>query len=71
VEARVVEVASEDRDGKVRVELEVLPSPTLKTALRHGMPGELEVEVERTTPLALVMRMAGQWMSGAAEVTAP
>lgn len=63
VEARVAIVAGEDHDGKVRVELDVLPSPTLKTALRHGMPGELEVEVERTTPLALVLRTAGQWLN--------
>jgi multidrug resistance efflux pump len=66
VEARVSEVAGEDRDGRTRVELEVLPSPTLKVTLRHGMPGELEVEVERTTPLSLVMRTAGQWLKGAA-----
>jgi len=65
VEARVAEVAREDRDGRARVELDVLPSPTLKTTLRHGMPGELEVEVERATPLSLVLRTAGQWLKGA------
>ena len=63
VEARVAEVAGEDRDGRTRVQLEVLPSPTLKTTLRHGMPGELEVEVERATPLSLVLRTAGQWLT--------
>jgi len=63
VEAKVAQVGGEDRDGKVRVELDVMPSPTLKTALRHGMPGELEVDVERITPLALVFRTAGQWIT--------
>ena len=66
VEARVTESGGEDRDGRTRVELEVLPSPTLKAMLRHGMPGDLEVEVERATPLSLVMRTAGQWLGGAA-----
>jgi len=64
VEARVTRVAGEDADGKTRVELEVLPSPTLRTTLRHGMPGELEVLTERITPMALVMRSAGQWITG-------
>jgi multidrug resistance efflux pump len=63
VEARVAEVAGEDLDGRTRVELEVLPSPTLKTTPRHGMPGEVEVEVERTPPLNLVLRTAGQWLT--------
>ena len=64
VEARVTNVAGEDRDGRARVELEVLPSPTLKAPLLHGMPGELEIEVERTPPWNLVMRTAGQWITG-------
>jgi multidrug resistance efflux pump len=63
VEARVAEVAGEDAAGKTRVELEVLPSPTLRATLRHGMPGELEVETERITPMALVMRSSGQWIT--------
>jgi membrane fusion protein (multidrug efflux system) len=66
VEARVTETGGEDRDGRTRVELQVLPSPTLRTTLHHGMPGDLEVEVERATPLSLVMRTAGQWLKSAA-----
>jgi len=65
VEATVDQVASESRDGKVRVELAVIPSPTLRVALRHGMPGTVEIEVERKLPSALVLRMAGQWVTGA------
>ena len=65
VEARVTGVAGEDRDGRARVELEVLPSPTLKAPLVHGMPGELEIEIEKTPPWGLVMRTAGQWITGA------
>jgi multidrug resistance efflux pump len=65
VDARVTSVAGEDRDGRTRVELEVLPSPTLKAPLVHGMPGELEIEIEKTPPWSLVMRTAGQWLTGA------
>jgi len=64
VEAQVAEVAGEDSEGKTRVELDVLPSPTLRATLRHGMPGELEVETERITPMELVMRSSGQWITG-------
>jgi multidrug resistance efflux pump len=71
VEARVTEAGGEDRDGRTRVELEVLSSPTLKATLRHGMPGELEVEVERTTPLSLVMRTAGQWLKRGPDRSTP
>jgi membrane fusion protein (multidrug efflux system) len=63
VEARVAEVAAEERDGRSRVELDVLPSPTLRVKLHHGMPGEIEVEVERTPPYQLLLRAAGQWIT--------
>lgn len=66
LEAQVAQVAGEDRDGRVRVELDVLPSPTLRVTPRHGMPGELEVEVDQTPPFALIMRTAGQWLTARA-----
>ena len=66
VEARVAEVAAEERDGRSRVELDVLPSPTLRVKLHHGMPGEIEVEVERTPPYQLLLRAAGQWITAPA-----
>jgi multidrug resistance efflux pump len=63
VSATVVRVAQEIRDGKVRVELAISPSPDFRGHLEHGMPGTIEVAVERVTPLALVMRTSGQWMT--------
>jgi len=48
VEGEVTAVASEDRDAKVRVELAVGSSPSLRFPLRHGLPGALEVQVERS-----------------------
>ncbi len=57
IDARVVRVASELRDGAIRVELELVEPPTV---LRHGMTGTLDVEVERTSPLALFIHMIGE-----------
>jgi multidrug resistance efflux pump len=57
--ARVSQVASELRDKHVRVELEVLEAPR-DIELVHGLQGQLEIEVERTTPLSLVLRNLGK-----------
>lgn len=59
VEARVLRVASEARDGKVRVELEPDPASAPRIPLQHGLPGSLQVEVERVAPAQLVARFAG------------
>jgi multidrug resistance efflux pump len=58
-------VAQEVRDGKVRVELRIEPSSTFQSKLQHGMPGSLEIAVERTAPASLVLRMAGQLLTAA------
>ena len=61
--ATVSTVASEIRDGKVRVELSIARSPAFAVPLQHGLPGSVEVEVERVTPAALTLRTAGQMMT--------
>jgi multidrug resistance efflux pump len=63
VSATVARVAQEIRDGKVRVELAISPGAKFRGRLEHGMPGTIEVAVERVTPLALVLRTTGQWMT--------
>ena len=63
VSATVARVAQEIRDGKVRVELAISPGANFRGRLEHGMPGTIEVAVERVTPLALVLRTTGQWMT--------
>ncbi|HTM50135.1 MAG TPA: HlyD family efflux transporter periplasmic adaptor subunit [Bryobacteraceae bacterium] len=60
VSATVARVAEEVREGKVRVELSILSTPGFRGRLEHGMPGALEVLVERLTPLSLALRTAGQ-----------
>jgi membrane fusion protein (multidrug efflux system) len=63
VSATVAEVGREVRDGKVRVELALLPRSGFRGSLEHGMPGTIEVAVERLSPLNLIMRTAGQWLT--------
>ena len=60
VGARVASVAAEPRDGSVRVELTIHPSPGSRIPLQHGLPGTVEVEVERVSPAALLLRAAGK-----------
>jgi multidrug resistance efflux pump len=60
VPASVTNVGSELRDGKVRVELRLEPSPTSRIPLGHGMPGSVEVDVDRESPAHLVFRAAGR-----------
>jgi membrane fusion protein (multidrug efflux system) len=68
VTATVSRVAGEVRDGSVRVELAVdRSSPSIP--LQHGLPGTVEVEVERATPASLVLRNAGRALSKGAPVS--
>jgi multidrug resistance efflux pump len=59
VDASVLRVANEIRDGAVRVELAVLPASNPRIALEHGLPGSVEVAVEEVTPFTLLLRAAG------------
>ena len=63
VSATVASVASEVRDGRVRVELTVRPNPASLIPLQHGLPGTVEVEVDRVSPAILVLRTAGQLLA--------
>lgn len=60
--AVVARVATEIRDGRVRVELNVDPSRPCRIPLQHGMPGSVEVAVERVTPATLLLRVAGRML---------
>jgi multidrug resistance efflux pump len=63
VSATVTNVASEVRDGRIRVELAVSSRSSSNIPLQHGLPGSLEVEVERISPAALVLRMVGRTLT--------
>jgi membrane fusion protein (multidrug efflux system) len=59
ITATVANVASEVRDGQVRVELSVHPDPASLIPLQHGLPGTVEVEVDHVSPALLLIRVAG------------
>jgi membrane fusion protein (multidrug efflux system) len=66
----VAKVASEVRDGAVRVELVIDQVSARRIPLQHGLPGSVEIEVERTTPWTLLMRHAGRrWAEPTVEAT--
>ncbi len=63
IDAVVTRVGSEIRDGHVRVEFQ--PAAGASAALmQHGVPGAIEVAVERASPAALVLRAAGLVLAG-------
>lgn len=56
--AHVTHVAREVRNGRLQVEL-ALADQSTSIPLQHGLPGVVEVEVERLSPAALVLRSVG------------
>jgi multidrug resistance efflux pump len=59
VAARVSRVAGEVRDGNVRVELAVNSPPPSRIPFQHALPGSVEVQIDRISPAALVLRSVG------------
>ena len=57
---KVTTVANEPRDGTIRVELSVDPSSAPLIPAQHGLPGTVEIKVERVTPATLVLRVVGK-----------
>lgn len=68
VSATVDRVATEVRDGTIRVELAVGRDPASQIPLQHGLPGTVEIEVERASPASLLLRAAGKLVDAAPEV---
>lgn len=62
--ARVTSIAGELQDGKIRVELSLDPASNLP--VQHGLPAEVNIEVDRASPAALVLRSIGAYTSVAA-----
>jgi membrane fusion protein (multidrug efflux system) len=63
VSAVVTGVASEPRDGVVRVELDLVPGSNPRIFLEHGLEGTVEVDVLELSPASLVRRIAGRWIT--------
>jgi multidrug resistance efflux pump len=62
VSAQVARVAGEIRDGKVRVELRLSSATPSRIPFQHGLPGSVEVEIDRISPAALILRSAGDFV---------
>lgn len=60
VPATVTAVGSEPRDGKVRIELAVDSVQNPRIPLEHGLVGSAEVEVGKTSPATLLVRVLGR-----------
>jgi len=58
-EAQVADVAREVRDGHARVELNIVQL-NHRIPVQHGLTGNVEIEIEHTTPAQLVLRVAGR-----------
>jgi membrane fusion protein (multidrug efflux system) len=59
LDVSVERIASEPREGAIRVELGLDPSANARIPLEHGLPGSVRIEIQRTTPAALVLRAIG------------
>ncbi len=59
VGVEVARIASEARDGRIRVELALLAPDRARMPLEHGLPGEVRIEVERAAPALLLLRAVG------------
>jgi membrane fusion protein (multidrug efflux system) len=60
LDAEVSLVASEIRDQTVRVELRPRPASNRRILLQHGLPGVVEISLEQTAPVLLLLRSIGQ-----------
>ena len=70
VEAIVGRVATEIREGTVRVEFTPALAGNPANIMQHGVPGMIEVAVERAAPASLAFRAAGLLLSRTARGTA-
>ena len=71
IDAKVSRVASEIRDGQVRVEFAVVSSSAPQMVMQHGLPGSIEVSVDQVAPAVLILRAAGQLLSSSAQQLNP
>ena len=62
LEATVSRVAGEPRQGIVRVELLIHPESAPLIPLQHGLPGQVEIAIERASPAELALRAAGRML---------
>lgn len=60
INATVATVASEPRDGRIRIDLTLHRDPASAIPFQHGLPATVEVEVARLSPAVLLLRNTGE-----------
>jgi membrane fusion protein, adhesin transport system len=70
IDATVSRVATEIRDAAVQVEFTPSRTGNPTAIMQHGIPGVIEVAVERAAPASLVLRASGLLLSRAIPQTA-
>ena len=53
-------VAGEVREGRIFVELAPEQNAAITVPIQHGLPGAVEIQVDRVSPASLVLRIAGK-----------
>jgi membrane fusion protein (multidrug efflux system) len=61
-QANVSHVSGELRDGQIRVELALTNQADSAIPFQHGLPAEVDVEIEQVSPATLVLRSVGRHM---------
>ena len=61
--AVVETIAEEPRDGLIRVDLVLKQDQASAIPFRHGLPGAIEIEVDRVSPATLLLRAIGKPVS--------
>ena len=53
-------IANEPRDAHIRVDLMLKPDHASAIPFEHGLPGTVEIEVDRVSPATLLLRAIGK-----------
>ncbi|MBI5546981.1 MAG: HlyD family efflux transporter periplasmic adaptor subunit [Deltaproteobacteria bacterium] len=69
--ATVRSVGQELREGRLRVECDLVSDAASPIPVQHGLPGTLEVAVEQASPAALLLRLAGRLVDRTPAVVRP
>lgn len=67
LDGEVAKVATEADHGLIRVELMIRRDTGSRIPVQHGLRGTIEIEVDRVSPLTLVIRAAGRMLTGDAD----
>jgi adhesin transport system membrane fusion protein len=62
IPAVVQSVGTEIHEGMVRVELSPVGTQATQLPLQHGLPGSVDIVIERCAPASLLLRTVGQWL---------